>query len=173
MTRSQWDSPWDGWERLGSGFRPMELQSLGPDRHARLCCCLVTKSCLTLTTPGTVALQTPVSMGFPRQGYWSGFPFPSLGMSLAQGLNTGLLHWQAYSLSLSHLGGPCQMWCHIVTSSAMQKAANTGVLLGRGNIAMGNFSCLAIKQTSLLGQDDRTPCYRLWDKALVLERKVS
>ena len=173
MTRSQWDSPWDGWERLGSGFRPMELQSLGPDRYARLCYCLVTKSRLTLATPGTVALQTPVSMAFPRQGYWSGLPFPSLGVSPAQGLNTGLLHWQAYSLSLSRLGGPCQMRRHTVTSSTMCKAANTGVFIGQGNIAVGNFSGLAIKQASLLGQDDMTPCYRLWDKALVLERKVS
>ena len=29
-------------------------------------------------TPGTVALQAPLSMGFPRQGNWSGQPFPPL-----------------------------------------------------------------------------------------------
>ena len=28
-------------------------------------------------TPWTVALQAPLSMGLPRQEYWSGFPFPS------------------------------------------------------------------------------------------------
>ena len=28
-------------------------------------------------TPWTVACQAPLSMGFPRQGYLSGFPFPS------------------------------------------------------------------------------------------------
>ena len=28
-------------------------------------------------TPRTVAPQAPLSMGFPRQGYWSGLPFPS------------------------------------------------------------------------------------------------
>ena len=28
-------------------------------------------------TPGTVACQAPLSVGFPRQEYWSGFPFPS------------------------------------------------------------------------------------------------
>ena len=28
-------------------------------------------------TPWTVAHQAPLSMGFPRQGYWSGLPFPS------------------------------------------------------------------------------------------------
>ena len=30
-------------------------------------------------TPWTVAHQAPPSMGFSRQGYWSGLPFPSLG----------------------------------------------------------------------------------------------
>ena len=27
-------------------------------------------------TPWTVAHQAPLSMGFPRQEYWSGLPFP-------------------------------------------------------------------------------------------------
>ena len=38
---------------------------------------LVTKLCLTLMTPGTVACQAPLSMGFSRQECWSGLPFPS------------------------------------------------------------------------------------------------
>ena len=40
---------------------------------------LIAKSCPTLTTPWTVACQAPLSMGFSRQGYWSGLPFPSPG----------------------------------------------------------------------------------------------
>ena len=40
---------------------------------------LVAKSCLTLVTPWTVACQAPLSMGFFRQEYWSGLPFPSPG----------------------------------------------------------------------------------------------
>ena len=40
---------------------------------------LVTKSCLTLATPWTVACQAPLCMGFFRQEYWSGLPFPSPG----------------------------------------------------------------------------------------------
>ena len=40
-------------------------------------CCLVTEFCPTLATPWTVALQAPLSVGFPRQEYWSGLPFPS------------------------------------------------------------------------------------------------
>ena len=42
-------------------------------------CCLFTKSCLTLVTPWTLACQVPWCMGFPRQGYWGGLPFPSPG----------------------------------------------------------------------------------------------
>ena len=38
---------------------------------------LVTKSCLTLATPWTIVYQAPLSMGFSRQEYWSGLPFPS------------------------------------------------------------------------------------------------
>ena len=38
---------------------------------------LVTKSCPTLATPWTVACQSPPSMGFSRQDYWMGLPFPS------------------------------------------------------------------------------------------------
>ena len=30
-------------------------------------------------TPWTVACEAPLSMGFSRQEYWSGLPFPSLG----------------------------------------------------------------------------------------------
>ena len=38
---------------------------------------LVAKSCTTLVTPWSVAHQAPLSMGFSRQEYWSGLPFPS------------------------------------------------------------------------------------------------
>ena len=30
-------------------------------------------------TPWTIACQAPLSMGFPRQEYWSGLPFPPPG----------------------------------------------------------------------------------------------
>ena len=40
---------------------------------------LVAKLCLPLATPWTVACQAPLFMGFLRQVYWSGLPFPSLG----------------------------------------------------------------------------------------------
>ena len=35
------------------------------------------------TTPQTAAHQAPLSLGFSRQEYWSGFPFPSPAAQLA------------------------------------------------------------------------------------------
>ena len=49
---------------------------------------LVAESCPTLVTPWTVAHQAPLSMGFPRQEYWSGLPFPSPGGSYQPGDQT-------------------------------------------------------------------------------------
>ena len=40
---------------------------------------LLAKSCLTLATLWTVAHQAALSMGFSRQEYWGGLPFPSPG----------------------------------------------------------------------------------------------
>ena len=40
---------------------------------------LVAKSSLTLATPWTVAHYAPLPMGFPRQEYGSGLPFPFPG----------------------------------------------------------------------------------------------
>ena len=37
---------------------------------------LVAKLSLTLATPWTIASQAPLSVGFSRQEYWSGLPFP-------------------------------------------------------------------------------------------------
>ena len=50
-------------------------------------------------TTWTIAHQK-LSVGFPRQEYWSGLPFPSPGIIPAQGSNLHLQHWQASSLPL-------------------------------------------------------------------------
>ena len=58
----------------------------------------------TLVTPWTVACQDPVSMGFPRQEYWSGLPFPSPGYLPDLGIEPASLALQADSLPLNHQG---------------------------------------------------------------------
>ena len=62
-------------------------------------CGLVAKSCPTLVIPWTVAHQVPLSMGFPRQEYWSGFPFPSPGDLPNPGIEPSSPALQADSLS--------------------------------------------------------------------------
>ena len=44
-----------------------------------LCVCSVPQSCPTVCHPLDCARQAPLFMGFPRQEYWSGLPFPSPG----------------------------------------------------------------------------------------------
>ena len=60
-------------------------------------CDLVTKLCPTLVTPWTVACQAPLSMGFSRQEYWSGLPFPSPGDLPDPGIEPGSPTLQAES----------------------------------------------------------------------------
>ena len=66
-------------------------------------------------TPWTVAHQAPLSMGI-LQARITGVDFHALSMT--QGLNFGLLHWQVDSLPLSQQGSPGnlgmfgQMWCN-------------------------------------------------------------
>ena len=56
------------------------------------------KTCPTLATPWTVACQVPLSVGFPRQEYWSGLPFPSPGDLPDPGIEPGSPALQADSL---------------------------------------------------------------------------
>ena len=67
-------------------------------------------------TPWTTAHQAPLSMGFPRQEYWSGLPLPSPG-DLS---NPGLLHWQEASLPVSHQRSPI----HLVQLSSVQSLSH-------------------------------------------------
>ena len=73
------------------------------------CCCVVTKSCLTLATLWTVAHQVPLSMRFPRQEYWSRLPFPPPGDLPNLGIKLVSPAWPADSLPLSHLGSPYEV----------------------------------------------------------------
>ena len=72
-------------------------------------CCLVAELCPTLCDPtDCVACQAPVSMGFSRQEYWSGFPFSSPGDLSHPGIEPTAIAmspaWQMDSLPLSHQG---------------------------------------------------------------------
>jgi len=45
-------------------------------------------------------------MGFPRQEYWSGLPFPFPQDLLNPGVEPGLLYWQVDSSPLNYQGSP-------------------------------------------------------------------
>ena len=53
-------------------------------------------SCVRLfATPRTIAYEVPPSMGFSRQEYWSGVPFPSPGDLPDRGIEPRSSTWQA------------------------------------------------------------------------------
>ena len=59
---------------------------------------LVAHRVLLFVTPWTIAHQTPLSMEFSRQEYWSGEPFPSPGDLTDTGMEHRSLALQANSL---------------------------------------------------------------------------
>ena len=60
-------------------------------------------------TPWTVAYQVPPSMGFSRQGYWSGLPYPSPGDLPDSGIEPGSPALQADALTSEPPGKPTKV----------------------------------------------------------------
>ena len=70
-----------------------------------VCVCVCVLNCVQLfATPWTVACQAPLSMGFPRQEYWSGLRFPPPRDLPNPGNELRSPALQADSLPLSHQG---------------------------------------------------------------------
>ena len=57
-------------------------------------------------TSWTVAYQAPSSLGFSRQGYWSGLPFPSPGDHPDPGIESGSPALQTDALPSETPGKP-------------------------------------------------------------------
>ena len=95
---------------------------------------LVAWLCLTLATPWTAAHQAPLSMGFSRQEYWSGLPFPSPG-------------------DLPNPGNER-------SSPALQADSVPTEPLGPGKISVtGNSFCLRTPPRALCSWNRRTPIF--------------
>ena len=82
------------------------------------CCCLGGKS---FVTPWTIALKAPLSMGFPRQEYWTGLPFASPGDLPDPGIEPTSPVLQADSITESpgkrfHASGPSIILSFIIFS---------------------------------------------------------
>ena len=76
-------------------------------------------------TPWTVAHQAPLSLGFSRQEYWSGLPFPSPGDLPNPGIEPGFPALAGMFFTTETLGKPFLQWfssvqfsCSVVSDSA-------------------------------------------------------
>ena len=119
-----------GWETKiphGLGTAPQKRKERRPEElclcsHKLLCTCSVTNSCSTLCNPmDPIAHQTPLSMAFPRQEYWSGLPFPPPRNLLDPGIKPASL------VSPALAGG-------FFTAVPPRKPLHQSVLLYKGNI---------------------------------------
>ena len=94
--------------------------------------------------PWTIAHQAPLSMGFSRQEYWSGLPFPppgdlpNPGIELTSPVSPAL---QMNSLPLSHLRSPCKTILFIIFKKhfSMKTSDSYWVLLA-GYLVLTNYS---------------------------------
>ena len=67
---------------------------------------MLSHSVVSDSLPWTVAHQAPLSMGFFRQKYWSGLPFPSPGNLPDAGIESGSPALQIDDLLTELLGKP-------------------------------------------------------------------
>ena len=114
----------------------------------KVCGGLVSKLCLTLATTWTVACQTPPSMGFSRQEYWSGCHFLLQGIFPTQGLNPGLLHSRQILYWLNDEGNSqrknVELIYNVVLVSGIQQSYSLYIFFSRFFSIIGYYRILAI-----------------------------
>ena len=76
--------------------------------HVECVCAWVLSPVRLLSTPWAVAHQAPLSVGFPRQEYWSRLPFPPPGELPDPGIKLSSPELQANSLPTEPPGKPCR-----------------------------------------------------------------
>ena len=80
-------------------------------------------------TPWTAARQAPLSMGFSRQEYWSGYPFPSPGDLPNPGIEPRSPTLQVDSLPCEPPGKPQKHQCHPCVKGWGETVRGTGKYL--------------------------------------------
>ena len=73
-------------------------------------------------TPWTLACQAPLSVGFSRQEYWSGQPFPSPDDLSHLGIESGSPALQADSLPIEPPGKPYYNICAVLSCSVVSSS---------------------------------------------------
>ena len=120
-------------------------------------------SCVQLfATPWTVAYQAPPSMGFSRQEYWSGLPFPSPGDLPDPGIEPGSPALEADTLTSEPPGNrtlynyKCTLGCKESFSEFHTVKIVWTILsalkLDGGNGYIKRISPVSLKKTNLLGR---------------------
>ena len=106
---------------------------------------LVAKSCPTLGIPWTVAHQVPLPMGFSRQEYWSGLPFPSPEDLLNPGIKPRSPALQADSLPTELHGSypKVQGSIQIETSEISPSESHPEVSFDQGTVMPDGFPNLS------------------------------
>ena len=101
----------------------------------------VARSCPTLCTPWTVDCQAPPPMGFSRQEYWSGLPFPSPGDFPDSGIEPSLPNCRQTLYHLSYQGRTWYLAQKPAIFRPAIKVAETRVDLVQGSnqLLFGNF----------------------------------
>ena len=84
----------------------------------------------SFVTPWTVVHQAPLFVGFPRQEYWSEFPFPSPGDFPNPGMKSGSPALQADSLPSEPPGKPVNTVLQWVAYPFSEESSDPGIKLG-------------------------------------------
>ena len=85
-------------------------------------------NCVQLfATPWTIVHQVPLSMGFSRQEYWSGLPFPSPGCISDPGIKLASPALAGRFFMLSHQGSPCFLMKWSESRSVVSDSFNPGL----------------------------------------------
>ena len=82
----------------------------------KACACLLLSHIQLPAIPWTVAHQGPLSLGFPRQEYWSGLPFLPLGDLPNPGIKpaSSVLHCKQILYLMSHYIYKHQMMIYLI-----------------------------------------------------------
>ena len=80
-------------------------------------------------TPWTVAHQAPLSMGFSRQEYWSGLPFPSPGDLPIPGIEPMSPELQADALTSEPSGKPLMNTLWVTKSKVWENGSGSSTAL--------------------------------------------
>ena len=94
---------------------------------------LVSELCPTLATAWTIAHHAPLSMGFSKQKYQSGFPVPSPGDLPDPEIEPTSPALQADSLPLSHQGSPVSLLFSVNVITSLSFPRCTAIRLTNEN----------------------------------------